>query len=255
MSDLPPLHELLAHTHLLTARQRRQSSLGPVGPLLCVRAEGEREGAPVAAERFFAAGCSPAAALTAMRNYGPERDHQLFVVDATPERERAFLRAGFRLVESQWLMQCRLADRPLGNADPGDCTVLVANSPADSVTLGAIDGLEPVPAEELLDSALIHYYVIRNELPISYGRNAFYDSQIAWASHIHTAPPFRRQGYAGVLMERLLQESAKLGMGESLLLSTAMGRSLYSRLGYRIVSPVAILQLPPSLLRRSPRRA
>lgn len=255
MSDLPPFHELLAHSHLLTARQRRQSTLGPVGPLLCVRAEGEREGAPVAAERFFAAGCSPAAALTALRNYGPERDHQLFVADATPERERAFLRAGFRLVESQWLMHCRLADRPPGNPARADCAVQVAAGPADSLLLSAIDGLEPVLAEDLLDSALIHYYVVSNGQLTTYGRNAFYDSRIAWVSHIHTPPQFRRRGYAGLLMERLLHDSADLGITQSLLLSTRMGRSLYTRLGYRTLSPVAVLQLPPSLLRRSTRRA
>ena len=254
MPSLPLLHELLAHTHLLTERQRSQGTIGAVGPLLCVHSEATRDGELVAVDRFFAADCSPAAALLAMRNYGPQRDHLLFVVDAPPERQAAFLRAGFRLVEIQWLMACSLAEwQPVeAKMGPG-VEVRRATGAGDAVGLSAIDGLEPIPIDELNDPALSHYYVAVDTVPTTYGRNAHYDETIAWVSHIFTAPQHRGQGHATALMHQLLADSAKAGVEQSLLLSTNMAHSLYARLGYCDIAPVAILQAAPSLLRRSVR--
>lgn len=253
--NLPPLPELLAHTHLLTERQRRQGSIGPVGPLLCVHAEGLRDGQPVAVDRFFAGDCSPQAALLAMRNYGPERDHLLFVVDAPPDRQRAFVRAGFRLVEIQWLMACNLAGwLPAETEAAVGVEVRRATGPGDALALSAIDGLEPVLFDELHDPALSHYFVAVDNTPTAYGRNARYDETITWVSHVFTAPPHRGQGYATALMRQLLTDSAIESVGQSLLLSTDMAHSLYARLGYRDIAPVAILQAPSAILRRNIRR-
>ncbi|MFZ1755089.1 MAG: GNAT family N-acetyltransferase [Caldilineaceae bacterium] len=244
------LHELLAHTHLLTERQRRMGSIGPVGPLLCVHAEGMRDGQPVAVDRFFAGDCSPRAALLAMRNYGPARDNLLFVVDAPPERQRAFVRAGFRLQEVQWLMACTLAEwQPLELPRP-DLAVHSATQASDALLLNTIEGLEPVPIGELRDPALMHYYCTVHDKPIAYARGAAYDESIHWVSHVYTAPPFRRQGCAQALMTRLLSESARLGAGQILLLSTEMAHNLYLRLGFTDVAPVALLSLSQTRLRR-----
>lgn len=250
-SSLPPLHELLAHTHLLTERQRRLGSIGPVGPLLCVHAEGMRDGQPVAIDRFFAGDCSPAASLLAMRNYGPVRDHLLFVVDVPIERQRAFARAGYQLVEVQWLMACTLAEwQSAGTGLAKGVEVRRATTAGDALVLNAIEGLEPVPLGELQDPALLHYFVTANNQPTAYGRTARYDETIAWVSHIFTAEKQRGQGYATALMRQLLTDSAQAGVGQSLLLSTEMAHSLYARIGYRNITPIAILQAPPALLRR-----
>lgn len=254
MTNLPSLHELLAHTHLLTERQRRQGSIGQIGPLLCVHAEGMRDGEPVALDRFFARDCSPASALIAMRNYGPERDHLLFVVDAPVERQRAFTRAGFRLVETQWLMACVLEDWQPATAPPGAGQVNQAKDAVDAILLSTIDGLEAITVDELCDPALMHYYAEADKHPIAYGRNAYYDGVIAWVSHLYTATQYRRLGYASVLMERILTDSAEAGVAQSLLLATPIAHSLYIRLGYLDIAPVAILQAPPALLRRRVRR-
>jgi len=252
--SLPPLPELLTHTHLLTERQRRQGSIGPVGPLLCVHSEAERDGQPVAVDRFFAGDCSPQAALLAMRNFGTEKDHLLFVVDAPAERQRAFLRAGFRLVESQWMMTCNLAERqPTGSELATGVTVLRATDGGDALALSAIDGLEAVQIDELRDPALMHYYVTANNRPATYGRSAHYDSGIAWVSHVHTAPQYRRRGYAAALMERILADSVQAGVAQSMLLATSLAHSLYARLGYTDLADVAILYAPPALLRRKTR--
>lgn len=263
MSNLPPLPEplpeplpkLLAHSHLLTARQRRLGSIGPVGPLLCVHSQAERDGEAVAVDRFFAGDCSPAAALLAMRNYGPERDHLLFVVDAPAERKRAFVRAGFRLVEVQWLMACNLAEwQPTGSVTAVQVEVRRATSPGDALTLNAIDGLEPIPIDELSDPALTHYYATADNHPTAYGRNARYDETIAWVSQVFTAPGHRGKGYASALMVRLLLDSAEAGVAQSLLLSTEMAHWLYARLGFVDIAPALIFHAPPALLRRSVRR-
>jgi hypothetical protein len=81
-----------------------------------------------------------------MRNYGPERDHLLFVVDAPAERQRAFVRAGFRLVDTQWLMGCDLSQWQPPAPPTAAGTVHGVQTAADAVTLSAIDGLEPVPS-------------------------------------------------------------------------------------------------------------
>ncbi len=253
MSELPSLHELLAHSHLLTERQRRLGSIGSVGPLLCVHSQAERDGEAVAVDRFFAGDCSPTAALLAMRNYGPERDHLLFVVDAPAERQRAFARAGFRLLESQWLMGCDLAQWQPSPPPTTAGTVHRARATADAVTLSAIDGLEPVPMDELRDPALVHYYVASENHPVAYGRNARYDRTIAWVSQVYTAPQHRRMGHASALMEQLLMDDASAAVARSMLLATAMAHPLYARLGYGDVAAVAILQAPPALLRRGTR--
>ena len=248
--NLPPLPKLLAHTHLLTERQRRQGSIGPVGPLLCIHAEGLRDGQPVAVDRFFAGDCSPQAALLAMRNYGPERDHLLFVVDAPPNRQRAFVRAGFRLVEVQWLMNYALAEWQPRADVPTTVYIRRAIGPVDAMTINAIDGLETIPLDEIDDSGLVHYYILAQDKPIAYGRWAGYDARTAWVSHIFTAPDARRHGYAALLMARILADCQEAGVDRSLLLATEMAHPLYTRLGYRNIAPVAILQAPPARLRR-----
>ncbi|MCL4832548.1 MAG: hypothetical protein KJZ86_08915 [Caldilineaceae bacterium] len=255
MYDSPSLHEFLAHTHLLTERQRRQGSIGPVGPLFCVHAEGIRDGQSVAVDRFFAADSSPAAALLALRNYSPERDNLLFVVDAPLERRQAFVRAGFRLVESQWLMGCNLAEwQPVMAERAEDVMVRPATDARDALLLSAIDGLEPIPMEELRDPALTHYYCLAEDQPTAYGRSARYDEAIAWVSHVYTAPAFRKRGHAWALMSRLLLTNRQAGVDQSLLLATEMAHVLYRRIGYTDLAEVAILQLPPALLRRGQRR-
>jgi GNAT superfamily N-acetyltransferase len=252
-SSLPALHELLAHSHLLTERQRRLGSIGPVGPLLCVHSQAERDGETVAVDRFFAGACSPTAALLAMRSFGPARDHLLFVVDAPAERQRAFVRAGFRLLDTQWLMGCDLAQWQPSPPPTTAGTVHRARATADAVTLSAIDGLEPVPLDELHDPALVHYYTASENHPVAYGRNARYDSTIAWVSQVYTAPQHRRMGHASALMEQLLMDDARAGVAHSMLLATAMAHLLYAGMGYVDVAAVAILQAPPALLRRSTR--
>lgn len=247
------LHELLAHTYLLTERQRRLGSIGAVGPLLCVHSEATRDGEAVAVDRFFAADCSPAAALLALRNYGPERDHLLFVVDAPAERQRTFTRAGFRLLESQWLLGCDLARWQPSLHPTTAGSVYRAQTAADAVMVSAIDGLEAVPMDELRDPALIHYYVAADKQPIAYGRHARYDDAIAWVSQVYTAPQHRRMGYASALMEQMLSDSADAAVARSMLLATAMAHPLYARLGYAEIAIVAILHAPPALLRRGGR--
>ena len=252
-SNSPPLHQLLAHSHLLTERQRRLGSIGPVGPLLCVHSEAERDGEAVAVDRFFAGACSPTAALLAMRNFGPARDHLLFVVDAPAERQIAFVGAGFRLVDTQWLMGCDLSQWQPPAPPTAAGTVHRVQTAADAVTLSAIDGLEPVPIDELRDPALVHYHIVSENHPVAYGRNACYDSTIAWVSQVYTAPQHRRMGHASALMKQLLLDDASAGVAWSLLLATAMAHPLYTRLGYVDVATVDILQAPPALLRRSTR--
>lgn len=250
MNKRPPFPELLAHTHLLTERQRRMGHIGPVGPLLCVHAEGIRDGQPAAIDRFFTGDCSPGAALLAIRNYGPERDHLLFVVDAPPDRQRAFVRAGFRLVEVQWLMACSLAEWQPRPADRPEVTVRRATGPVDAMTINAIDGLESIPLDEIDDSGLVHYHILAQDKPIAYGRWAGYDAETAWVSHVYTAPDERRRGYAALLMARILTDCKEAGVDQCLLLATEPAHSLYSRLGFRDIAPVAILHIPPARLRR-----
>lgn len=254
MDGLPVLHELLAHSHLLTEKQRQQSSLERVGPLLCIHAEGIRDGRPAALDRFFASGtCSPRAALLALRAHGPETDHLLFVTDAGPERQAAFIRAGFRLVEVQWLMECTLAGWQPPPHLRGAGETRRARRTGDALLLAGIDGLEPVALDELQDPALTHYYTLAEGQPTAYGRNARYDDQIAWVSHVYTPPQQRGRGYATALMLQLLKDTRQETIARSLLLATAMAHPLYAGLGYRDRCPVAILQTPPALLRR-PRR-
>jgi len=248
MSNPPSLHELLAHSHLLTERQRRQGSIGAVGPLLCVHVEGVRDGTPVTRDRFFADQCSPAAALLALRNYSPEREHELFVVDAPRERQRAFVRVGFRLLRVEWLMALALRESP-GWPAP-DRPVTPATTASQSLLLDAIDGLDPIPAAEITDPALAHFYAQAEGRPVAYGRSARYDETTAWVSHVYTAPAYRRQGYATAVMAALLAHSAATGVGQSLLLATEMAYGLYERLRYRTLAPVAVFRLPTAALRR-----
>jgi GNAT superfamily N-acetyltransferase len=57
-------------------------------------------------------------------------------------------------------------------------------------------------------------------IPVAYGRNARYDSTIAWVSQVYTAPRHRRMGHASALMEQLLMDSVSAGVAQSLLLAT-----------------------------------
>ncbi len=260
-TKLPPLPELLAHSHLLSARQRHQSTIGPVGPLLCVHAEGARDGKSVAVDRLFAGTTSPQACLTALRNYQPAADHLLFVVDAPADRQQAFVRAGFRLQEVQWLMALALPPgQPQTDARPpsADETVPVeipveirrAVGPSDALVINRIDGLEPVPFDEIDDPGLVHLYVSVQDEPVAYGRWAGYDEKTAWVSHIHTAPHVRGQGYASALMQHIRADIRSAGVERSLLLATSMAHALYTRLGYRDLATVAILQASDAQLRR-----
>lgn len=250
MSNQQSLHELVAHTHLLTARQREQSSIGQVGPLLCIHAEGMRDGEPVALDRFFAGGCSANAALLAIRNYGPEDDHLLFLMEAEQERLDAYERVGFRTVEMQWLMSHSGPPPHLpATLDPA-MRIQRATSPADALLLSAIPGMEPVQHGDLREPTLRHYYCTIHNEPIAYGRSAHYDETTIWISHLYTAPAFRRSGIGMALMGRLLADAAEMGVEQTFLLSTAMARRLYLRLGFTAIGPVALMRLSSAQLRR-----
>ncbi len=252
MYDSPSLHEF-SPTPSVDRAPTPPGSIGPVGPLFASTPRGIRTASPQAVDRF-AADSSPAA-LLALRNYSPERDNLLFVVDAPLERRQAFVRAGFRLVESQWLMGCNLAEwQPVMAERAEDVMVRPATDARDALLLSAIDGLEPIPMEELRDPALTHYYCLAEDQPTAYGRSARYDEAIAWVSHVYTAPAFRKRGHAWALMSRLLLTNRQAGVDQSLLLATEMAHVLYRRIGYTDLAEVAILQLPPALLRRGQRR-
>lgn len=253
MDDLPPLHELIAHSHLLTEQQRQQGSLEQVGPLLCLHAQGVRDGEPVALDRFFASGCSARAALLAIRNYGPEEDHLLFLVDATAARLADYERAGFRTTEMQWLMRRNGPPPAIPSLIDPAIQIQRARSAADALLLSAIAGMEPVLNSDLRESPLRHYYCTIRDEPVAYVRSARYDETTLWVSHLYTAPAFRGRGYARTLMARLLTDGAEMGVQQTLLLSTEIAHTLYGRLGFTDLAPVALLSLPPALLRRRKR--
>ncbi|NJM09134.1 GNAT family N-acetyltransferase, partial [Candidatus Gracilibacteria bacterium] len=81
--------------------------------------------------------------------------------------------------------------------------------------------------------------------PVAWGGQVWATPQHPYITHIHTLETHRRRGLALSIMHALLHDASTRGAQTSVLAATALGRSLYQRLGYQDVAHIRIWQSPP----------
>ncbi len=67
--------------------------------------------------------------------------------------------------------------------------------------------------------------------------------RVAYIMNMYTLPAYRRQGIASALFETIIKEARRLGYTKLSLHATEMGRSLYSRYGFRDEKKEMVLRL------------
>jgi len=78
-----------------------------------------------------------------------------------------------------------------------------------------------------------------------------YGRQLAWIGMVLTAPEFRRQGFAGLLLRKALALVKERGIASVQLDATEAGVGLYQRLGFREVCRIERWQRLPGRVDRS----
>lgn len=218
---------------------RRHATRFRAGPLEAVRfAAGELSGTPF--EEFFVRDCDPAAALAAVTAHQPLPRHYLTVLEDRPGLRETYERAGYHLDDTETLMVCDLAALALLTPAPG--VTLLREDTADWHNRNDPQGTRWALPENLADSRMSHYAIVRDGQLVARGRNLWLDAQHSYVSRVYVAEAWRGQRLARTLMARLLADDIARGARWSVLTASRMGERLYTRRGYCALGTILIFE-------------
>jgi ribosomal protein S18 acetylase RimI-like enzyme len=154
--------------------------------------------------------------------------------DSSRQDLSALRRAGFRSRLAPWtLMAAPLAELDLDGPAEGDRTDdLELVGAVNDDAYGLVDGrlashFAPMPPDRVLG-----YRLDRDEHPVAVAAVTEHGFD-AGVLFVATVPDARREGHGASLLRRLLLDARERGAASASLLATAMGLSLYHRLGLR----------------------
>jgi len=191
----------------------------------------------------------------------PGRQHEAFVYGAGLEE---VLRASLELQPPFWLTGFglnqelrsmlehenfnRLAHEYLMLADLTETTAGVRpahhvqriQTEAEAEEINQALGFEFAPREKIYEPALTYVWIEKDGQPAAYGRAATVRNDVV-LDHIGTRPPFRGQGLARSIMQSVIKTAVAEDVHRSVLISTEMGRALYTSLGFETLVEVDVL--------------
>ncbi len=223
-----------------TGHARRHATRFRAGPLSAVRFDaGELTGTAFA--EFFVRACDPAEVMAAVDAARPPARHYLTVLEDRSGLREAYGHAGYRLDDTETLMVCDLAAVP---APVLEYEVTMVRTGEEAVWHNANDpqGRPWVLLDNLADSRMAHYAIVRDGQLVARGRNLHLDAAHSYVSRVYVAEAQRGQGLARALMARLLADDIARGARWSVLTASHMGEPLYIRLGYRPLGTILIFE-------------
>lgn len=220
----------LVNSYLTSHWQRRHGTRHSLGGLDWIRYSYAGAEQVRTADMFFVADVEPGRALMWIHDQDPADKHLILTLATRSSLVAEYMSAGCSyLAPPSYLMARYLDDFP---ASPSDFEILLL-SRADQVKITTeIEGADSIYPADLEDPALNHYVAYRDGKAAAVARLTWLEPDISWISHVYTAVPFRSQGMATALMQRLMTDSQASGSALTCLLATEEARSLYRRLDF-----------------------
>jgi GNAT superfamily N-acetyltransferase len=190
---------------------------------------------------FFALDVAPAHAHAAAQAAARSQGYWITAIEPLGVSSAdSYSALGYAFEGQEWLMTLPLNKSmlPTGLAQH-------VHDPAIIAQINAAGGRRVFPTTELDRPDLTIVAVLEAGAPIAWGGQVWATPQHPYVTHIHTLETHRRRGLALSIMHALLHEAFSRGATTSVLAATAMGRSLYQRLGYQDVAHIRIWQSPP----------
>lgn len=191
---------------------------------------------------FFARGIAPAHAHATAQAAARSQGYWITAIEPLGvSSAAAYTALGYAFEGEEWLMTLPLSEPtfPTGPAQH-------VRDPAIIAQINAAGGRRVFPTTELDRPDLTVVAVLESGAPVAWGGQVWATPQHPYVTHIHTLETHRRRGLALAVMHALLHEASARGAHTSVLAATAMGRSLYQRLGYQEVAHIRIWQSPPT---------
>jgi GNAT superfamily N-acetyltransferase len=198
-----------------------------------------REGSAFTRE-FFPYDTSANEAIGHARAIAGNSAHLITPLGARIQRETAIYEAhGYRRT-GDWSVMARSLPEPL--AAPGDERVRsIVDATTEARVLRAVlpDGGTGHPARggHTANFAIRQRWVEDGGEPAAFGRLVLL-GEIAYLGDMATVPAYRRRGHAVAIARHLLDDTLTAGATTSILVSTAMARDLYPKLGFTEVTPM-----------------
>jgi GNAT superfamily N-acetyltransferase len=224
-----------------TAYARRVATRFRAGPLEAVRFAGDEDRPEAAFEEFFARACAPADALAAVVAAHTLAEHYITALDDQPDLIAAYERGGYRRSHTEALMACDLC---ASGAVSASHSVLTVRTGAEANWLNTNDpqNIRWIVPDNLADPRMSHYVLVIDGVVAARGRNLRLDEAHSYVSRVYTADAYRRRGLALTLMRQILADDMARGARWSVLTASAMGESLYTKLGYRSLGTIHIFE-------------
>jgi GNAT superfamily N-acetyltransferase len=169
-----------------------------------------------------------------------KRAHLITPLGPRIQRETAIYEArGYRRT-GEWTVMARALTEPL--AVPGDeraQTIFDAMTEARVLRAVLPDGGtgHPTRGGHVGNPSIRQRWVEDGGEPVAFGR-VVVPGEIAYLGDMATAPAYRRRGHAAAIARRLLDDAMAVGATTTILVSTAMARDLYAKLGFTAVMPM-----------------
>ncbi len=100
--------------------------------------------------------------------------------------------------------------------------------------IGPEVGRSIIRPEHFTDPTIRHYLAYVDDEPAACA-TVLLNNSVAGVWNVGTMRAFRRQGLASTVLAHALAEAAADGCPNSVLVASAMGRSLYEKMGYRLI--------------------
>ncbi len=191
-------------------------------------------------EEFFAVDVAPAHAHAVAQATARSQGYWITAIEPLgTSSAAAYTALGYSFEGQEWLMTLPLTAAALPTTQAEHI-----RDPNIVAQINAASRRRIFPPTELDRPDLTVVAVLEAGVPVAWGGQVWATPQQPYVTHIHTLETHRRRGLALAVMRALIHEACTRGATASVLAATAMGRSLYQRLGYQDVAHIRIWQSP-----------
>jgi ribosomal protein S18 acetylase RimI-like enzyme len=239
-----------AYVHLQAGTT--QAEQRKIAGLPCVHFGAGVDAGEALADEIVVHGLGVGQAVERIRAAAPGLPHWLTVFTPDPAADlEEGLRQGYLLDESEYLM-LRELDETAGAGPvegeifarrPGETILRRAVRKLDVIRINAARRCAVFHPDQLDDPAIEIVLIEKQSRILAWGASLLLKPDAVYITNMYTRPEHRREGLAGAVLRELLARAELRGAKHSLLVSSLAGRSLYQRLGYRVLCDCLVLRL------------
>ena len=189
-------------------------------------------------DEFLVIEGDPTAITATIDQHLPNTRHRITVFTSQPSViVEAYAAFGYTLRASEYLMAKPLSPDSIEKHDVG---VQRVTTPDQLAFINESPNPAKVPPRVLTDPSFALYYVEMDGMPVAQARSVLTAGNISVADMVNTLPDYRRRGISGAIMNRMLDDAAKAGATDAVLVATEDGQALYRTLGYTLLTDVRV---------------